>query len=90
MIRSTVGVIRSTQSRRVRTRSEFSDGHSPAEVRFALSWVLGRDVLDSTDLDRDGTFLIHQRAPFCIVDFLNLAYFEPHPLIKDNPLSIIR
>ena len=87
--------------RRVHTRSEFSEGHVPAEVRFALSWVLGRDVLDCTDLDVchllsraftlenvDGTFLIHQRAPFCIADFLNLTYFQPSPLIKNPPLSV--
>ena len=82
-----------------RKRSYLEGKPIPVEVRFALTWVLGRDVLTATDDevhdllyraflldDIDGLYSCKDVAPFCIGDFLQVTYFGM-PLINGPPPS---
>ena len=69
------------------------------ELRFALSWVIGRDLMTCTDREfldilsraffldeHDGRFVGCQGdAPFCIGDFVKNTYFGM-PLMRSTPL----
>ena len=71
------------------------------ELRFALSWVIGRDLMTCTDQEfidilsnaffmdeHDGRFIgYHCGAPFCIGDFVKDTYFDMPPLMRSVPLE---
>ena len=92
-------VLKNFWCRRIIRRTKLSEDYPiPPEVRFAMSWVIGRDLMTCTDreaidilsraflLDEiDGRFLGYQcGAPFCIDDFVKDTYFGI-PLMRSKP-----